>query len=406
MTRLMIIFAILIPLILASQLDMLTAITDPGNSYDMNLNRWQNKVSLYFNQYGTYGGYISYEKWCVGLDMPYHHRSMDYQRGAIDTLMHDNQFYLLTFVRYRYVSTAHKSDVSIKVKHVCEPVNLTDRVAYRDDRQPLVVMEGNPQLKGTSRTNAEAEYTLKFGKRSGQMHAGAVFNYKHREEAQSVTYAPGTGMYAYKPMNIRGAYDFTFKYDISSLIGDKRCWSWQMNADAGYSHLLDHTMLSGETKSRVSAVNTLALHDRVYVQYHKKAHNVRATADIMWRHSEGRMRDFRTLNACDFRYGLSARYTIPRLNLTVAADGNMYSRRGYGSRDMNTADFVLNTSVSQPFMKGKLIASIEAFDLLHQISSIQYLVTAQGRTETWHRSLPHYVMGHLVYHFNMNPKKK
>lgn len=192
MTRLMIIFAIQIPLILASQLDMLTAITDPGNSYDMNLNRWQNKVSLYFNQYGTYGGYISYEKWCVGLDMPYHHRSMDYQRGAIDTLMHDNQFYLLPFVRYRYVSPAHKSDVSIKVKHVCESVNLTDRVAYRDDRQPLVVMEGNPQLKGTSRTNAEAEYTLKFGKRSGQMHAGAVFNYKHREVAQSVTYAPGT----------------------------------------------------------------------------------------------------------------------------------------------------------------------------------------------------------------------
>ena len=35
----------------------------------------------------------------------------------------------------------------------------------------------------------------------------------------------------------------------------------------------------------------------------------------------------------------------------------------------------------------------------------QYAVNAQGRTETWHRSLPHYVMLHLVYHWNKNPKK-
>ena len=25
---------------------------------------------------------------------------------------------------------------------------------------------------------------------------------------------------------------------------------------------------------------------------------------------------------------------------------------------------------------------------------------------TWYRSLPHYVMAHLVYHWNKNPKKK
>ena len=118
------------------------------------------------------------------------------------------------------------------------------------------------------------------------------------------------------------------------------------------------------------------------------------------------MQDFETLNATDFQYGLSARYTLPRINTTLSADGNMYSRRGYGSSELNTDDFVLNASVSQPFFKGKLIARIEAFDLLHQLSNTQYSVNAQGRTETWYRSLPHYVMAHLVYHWNKNPKKK
>lgn len=116
------------------------------------------------------------------------------------------------------------------------------------------------------------------------------------------------------------------------------------------------------------------------------------------------MRDFETLNAVDLQYGLSARYTLPTVKTTLAAHGTMYMRRGYGSAQLNTDDFVLNASLSQPFMKGKLIFRVEAFDLLHQLSSTQYEVNAQGRTETWYRSLPHYVMGHLVYHFNRNPK--
>ena len=99
---------------------------------------------------------------------------------------------------------------------------------------------------------------------------------------------------------------------------------------------------------------------------------------------------------------------IPEVRgLTLSADGNMYSRRGYGSRELNTDDFVLNASLSQPFLKGKLIARIEAFDILHQLSNTQYTVNAQGRTETWYRSLPHYVMLHLVYHWNrQNSKRK
>lgn len=56
----------------------------------------------------------------------------------------------------------------------------------------------------------------------------------------------------------------------------------------------------------------------------------------------------------------------------------MYSRRGYGSSELNTDDFVLNASFSQPFLKGKLIARIEAFDLLHQLSNTQYSVQCPG----------------------------
>jgi len=41
----------------------------------------------------------------------------------------------------------------------------------------------------------------------------------------------------------------------------------------------------------------------------------------------------------------------------------MYSRRGYGSSELDTDDFVLNASISQPFLKGKLIASLYNLDI-------------------------------------------
>lgn len=82
-----------------------------------------------------------------------------------------------------------------------------------------------------------------------------------------------------------------------------------------------------------------------------------------------------------------------------------FTRRGYGSALLNTDDFVLNAFVSQPFLKGKLLVRIECFDLLHQLSSTRYEVNAQGRTATWYRSLPHYIMAHMVFHFNKNPKR-
>ena len=97
-------------------------------------------------------------------------------------------------------------------------------------------------------------------------------------------------------------------------------WTLQANADASLHHSVDHAMFAGETESHENIVNTLTLHDNTYIQYSKGALNVRATGDITWRRSEGKMYDFSRLSALDYRYGLSARYTLPRLNTTLSAD--------------------------------------------------------------------------------------
>ena len=399
-------------LLLASQIDALTAITDFNNSYDSRTNVVDNTVGISFSGKGKYRMApnspftINYQRWNVGISVPIRHESLDYQRGSLDTLARQNTLFVNTSASFRHASESGKHDFRVHASHKRSAPNLSDRITYRDDSQPLVVKLGNPDLKSSVTSNFGIDYSNKAGKNQQQWHVGTSADFYHRQTAQSASYDPASGVYNYKPMNVSGAYRLNAKFDISRTIDKNRYWSWQTNADAGYHHSIDHAMLTGMTASEENIVNTLTLHDGAYIQYNKGTLNIRATGDIRWRHSEGKMYDFETLNATDFQYGLSARYTLPRLNTTLSADGNMYSRRGYGSSELNTDDFVLNASVSQPFFKGKLIARIEAFDLLHQLSSTQYSVNAQGRTETWYRSLPHYVMAHLVYHWNKNPKKK
>ena len=399
-------------LLLASQIDALTAITDFNNSYDSRTNAVENTVGLSFSGKGKYKMNpnapftIDYQRWNVGISVPIRHESLDYQRGRLDTLARQNTLFVNTSASFRHASEDGKQDFRIHASHKRSAANLSDRITYRDDSQPLVVKLGNPDLKSFVTSNFGIDYSNKAGRNQQQWHVGTSADIYHRQTAQSASYDPVSGVYTYQPMNVKGAYRLNAKFDFSRTIDKNRYWSWQTNADAGYHHSVDHAMLTGMTASEENVVNTLTLHDNAYIQFNKGTLNIRATGDIRWRHSEGKMYDFETLNATDFQYGLSARYTLPRLNTTLSADGNMYSRRGYGSSELNTDDFVLNASISQPFFKGKLIARIEAFDLLHQLSNTQYSVNAQGRTETWYRSLPHYVMAHLVYHWNKNPKKK
>ena len=401
-------------LLMASQIDMLRATTDPGNSYDSELQTYKAGINLHLHRSQQMP--TTSNKWGLAVTEPLidlyltftpMHEQLNYQRGMIDTCVTRNTMRLDQRLEIKlFPKKDYLSPILLRIHHYEQNSPLINQIAFRDDADPTVVRLGNPSLKPWNAvTYIEGEYR-NFRKTRCEYHATLHAGYVHQDVSQAVSFNPITGVYTYRPENIHGIYDIKANGGVLLMLDRERHWTAESTVDGRFVHWLDHAMVDGADESSLNAVNTLTLHDNGYIQYNKGTLNLRATGDIRWRHSEGKMYDFETLNATDFQYGLSARYTLPGLNTTFSADGTMYSRRGYGSTELNTDDFVLNASISQPFFKGKLIARLEAFDLLHQLSSTQYTVNAQGRTETWYRSLPHYVMVHLVYHWNKNPKKK
>lgn len=72
---------------------------------------------------------------------------------------------------------------------------------------------------------------------------------------------------------------------------------------------------------------------------------------------------------------------------------------------MNQDEFLLNASITQSLMNGRMTIKLEGLDMLNQRSGTVYSVNAQGRSETWMRMLPNYYMLHLTYRLDRKPKK-
>ena len=404
-------------LLLPSQLDALEAITDYSNSYESRTDNWQNDFTIHLSKSSYYMHpqvhmRVNYDRWRLELKLPVYSNKLHYQRGRLDTLARQTLFLPEPKFWFRNVWKGGKRDFHAHVSFSQHTTLLLDRINFRDDSQPLVVKLGNSDLKSTAVTHLNARYYDGTGRNQGMYYLEASFDYHHRDISQSVAYNPSTGVYTYKPMNVSGAYKAHADFSTDHNIGEKRYWSWHVNAGADWNHAKDHALLEGQTESSENVVNTLTFNSGANIRYNYKTLNLRAVGSIDWRHSEGRMYDFSTLNALDFSYGFEVSYTTPALwgtklgGLTLATDGKMYSRRGYGTATLNSNDFVVNASISQSFLSGKLILRLEGFDLLHQLSPTDYVINAQGRTVTTYRSLPHYLMLHAVWHFNKNPKKK
>lgn len=106
-----------------------------------------------------------------------------------------------------------------------------------------------------------------------------------------------------------------------------------------------------------------------------------------------------------YRLGLSAYVSLP-WHFQLSTDMTMRARRGYQQREMNTTDWVWNAQLTRSFAKGHLVAKLQGADILRQLSATSYAVNAQGRTETWHNSIPRYAMLSLAWRFNVSPRQQ
>lgn len=155
----------------------------------------------------------------------------------------------------------------------------------------------------------------------------------------------------------------------------------------------------------LSKVNTLDTYLRLMLNYKYKKLSLGAFAKVNARNSNGTAENFTNANTYDYKYGVSLQYTLPVINVTMGTNVDLLTRSGYQDAAMNRTDWMWNAQLSRSFLKGRITAKLQAFDILRQVSNIQHRINAQSRVETWTRCIPSYYMATLAFKLSKKPKK-
>ena len=385
--------------LLPSNRELLRSVYDTENSTRSRLQQQENEftVALKWNKTEHFPVDVT-----LSLPIYAQHERLDYERGAIDTLARHNLFTVNPSLHLK-----HKV-WSLRVGMTTSTPGLMNLMPYRDARNALSIMEGNPSLKNNRRVNASITWSPKLASHRTGLTGSRIesrYVYHIRSVAQGFTYDAQTSAYTYRPENVEGNWQWNTSYNMTFSLSKNQKWWIDSSTGCDVWHSVDYASVSGMTDAQLNKVETVNFSENLKLSYKAKNTKVSLLGDLLWRRTWGHRSTFSNISAFDFRYGVNAMQTIPTWNTTLNIDGMMLSRRGYGSDAMNKDEFVLNASVTQPILHGKVKLTLEGHDLLHQLSNTTYEVNAQGRTETWYRVIPNYVMLRVAWQFNRSPKK-
>ena len=282
----------------------------------------------------------------------------------------------------------------------------------RDAADPLSINLGNSALKPPSTHNLSAYWLYTRDSRECQFCFEADYARTQNAVAMGYSYNNLTGAYTHQPQNVDGNWQASFKITFSRPLDKKRLLHFYTELSGNYDNSVDLV------NAQLSEVHNqgLTLHTNLSYKPCKKL-SIELSATPNFQHATSDRPGFIERNTWDVSYGPWLSYR-PVSDLTLSSNLRIHSRRGYDDASMNDDEFVWNANITYAFdfrhasYKEKGTGArpwslrLTAFDLLHQLSNTRRVLNAQGITETWTNSLPSYVMLHISYRWNKQPKKR
>lgn len=381
-------------------------VVDLNNTYASNLT--QNKISPLVSFAYLYVPSVSSSK-SFNADLTLRgdimHEHLDYDKAQVDTLLTRTVSKFTPTVKFKYKDNGQKirTEVETNYNFTQSVPSIYNQLGTTNDSDPTNVYVNNPGLEKPSTHSVNARYARFHNQRHNNVVLYASYAHTDNAIAQARLYNRATGVSTWMPKNINGNWNTYESVQYNMPFGKKEAFQFQTVTIASYVHSVDYATES-ETLER-SVVNNLTLNEQLSLSYQVGKHTFGIRGSISWLNSRSARVDFDNISAFDITAGANASLNLPQ-NWQIATDINLYSRRGYNDNTLNTTNWVWNTSVAKTILKGNLTFRLNAVDILKQISNVQHTVNAQGRTETWVNSQPRYVMLHVVYRFNVMPKKK
>ena len=335
----------------------------------------------------------------------------DYERGAIDTLLHrfspTFEFKTKPWLRTK---DGHHAGLEVRVRS--EAPDLLNEAGIVDDTDPMNIRIGNPDLRYAIRTDAVLDGNLYSMNKRMHNRLDLSYGFTHNAIGIGQIYDRATGRRTFCPTNVNGNWDASAKHTINYSFGDGKKHSASMITQFSYRNSVDlmgdngqQTTDNGQMPINKSVVRSATLSFSPKLSLSLGKHTLGFSSDVAWNRYTSDRSTFQNINAWQYRIGADAIVHLPwKFDLTT--DLTLYGRTGYADASLNTADVVWNARLARALFKGKWVVMLDGFDILGQLSNVTRTINAQGRTETYTNVLPRYGLLHAVYKFQKTPKKR
>lgn len=269
---------------------------------------------------------------------------------------------------------------------------------------PLVTIYRNAGLKKTGVSTLEVMASRDIDWHRLRFVLMSEWHATHAKVSYQKSVDPLLGKYGFMPDNVNGNWDAYLQLYGTMNIDKKGLFSISERTIYKYIHDVDFDITTNALSEVLSKVNTGRITQNIILTYKKGKTQIDLKGNLIASNVKSNREKFSNFTYYNYDYSLNVQ--VPLFwKLNFVNDFGVYYRRGYLDKAMNDEDMVWNASLSRSFAKGKLVATVEAYDLLHQLSKNSIVVNAQARTETHVNTLPNYFMLRLQYRFSKKPKK-
>lgn len=364
----------------------------------------------------------------AGLSFNPEHTRMDYQKGAVDTLITRTIFNISPQVRFRWNMNRTRR-LEFNFNSSSSQPSMTNLLEVIDTSNPLRISTGNAGLKPSWNNNLRASFNDYNADRQQSWAANYSFSHTRNTISTLSVYDRETGRTFSAPQNIKGQWNTSAGLMFNSGLGYEKLWNIststnfrfnrntayvRTDADPGISlptvftneainNFFRQTMdlINDAPDSYINVNRNTNLSENLTLSYRQSLWDISANGRVNYQHARSKLQSNGNLDTWGFDYGLSANVALD-CGFAVSTDIRMNSRRGYSAANMNTNELLWNAQISQSFLKGKaLTVMLQFYDILGQQSNISRTINATMRSDSWHMALNSYCMLHVIYKLNV-----
>lgn len=396
---------------LPSQANALLEALDEDNSYKGRLHSYTHQTSLDFQWNHTERDKEGedYSSWYVQVLPAIFIQKNDYLFMATPRDQQVSKTYVLptASIEVKRNTPGYKHEWEFKADLSGSAPSMTQLVDKRFTGNPLDITLGNGDLKAQQKLSLELSYKArKWLEASGrQLYAYAGYNRSYNAIGMTYRYDRSSGVTTKRPENINGNWDVWGHVYFSTPLDKKRRFTLVTITKPRFYHDVDFVSDQLTVDPLRTVRKTVTLDETLRFSYRYKKVNVSLKGEVGWMHGISDMESFATVNTWNFRYGPSATIDLPS-KFQLSTELTMFSRRGYATSEMNRNDLVWNARLSKSVYHSRLTFMLDAYDLLGNLSNMQYGLNSRSRWEYYYNVIPRYALLRVAYKFTIQPKKQ